>query len=123
MPKKIERKKYYVKCGQLEKWVMAFDELNAAAVTLMNAPGETMLDPYYFYVCTDYQPDVEDKYFSDNPLHKNSEKLEGVTLVQTDDVLELCNMITEEADEFYLKDMNNEDDDYGWTDDRSNEEF
>ena len=58
---------------------------------------------------------IEDKYLSKNPLHKNAEKLEGVTLVQTDDVLELCNMITEEVED--------DDDDYGWIDDRSNEEF
>jgi hypothetical protein len=52
------------------------------------------------------------------------EDLKGVHIVQTDDVLEMCNMITEDAaDEFYLKDMNNEDDDNGWPDDRSNEEF
>ena len=121
MPRKIEKKKYYVKCGQLEKWVMAFDELNAAVVTLMHAPGETMLDPYYFYVSKNYEADVEDRYFSDDPMKKQD--LKDVKIVQTDDVLELCNMVTEESDEFYLKDMNNEDDDYGWVDDLPNEEF
>ena len=122
MPRPMKKHKYYVKCGQLEKWVIAYDEVNAAVVTLMNAPGETMLDPYYFFVSKDYHADIEDRYFQDNPMKK--EDLKNVHIVQTDDVLEMCNMITEEsADEFYLKDMNNEDDDNAWPDDRSNEEF
>lgn len=121
MPRPMKKHKYYVKCGQLEKWVIAYDEINAAVVTLMNAPGETMLDPYYFFVSKNYYADIDTRYFQDDPTKK--ENLKDVHIVQTDDVLEMCNMITEEADEFYLKDMNNEDDDNGWADDRSNEEF
>ena len=112
MPRKIEKKKYYVKCGQLEKWVMAFDELNAAAVTLMNAPGETMLDPYYFFVSKNYYADIDGRYFQDSPIRE--EVMKDVKIVQTDDVLELCNMVTEEVED---------DDEYGWVDDLPNEEF
>jgi len=122
MPRPMKKHKYYVKCGQLEKWVIAYDEINAAVVTLMNAPGETMLDPYYFFVSKNYYADIDERYFQDNPIRE--EVMNDVHIIQTDDVLEMCNMITEEAaDEFYLKDMNNEDDENGWPDDRSNEEF
>jgi|TARA_R110000824_G_scaffold92039_1_gene223519 hypothetical protein len=120
MSRPVKKQKYYVKCGQLEKWVMAWDELNAAVVTLMNAPGETMLDPYYFFVSKNYEPEAS----SLSPLRLDDPNYAPFKLVETDDVLEVCNMAVEEADEFYLKDMNNEeDDDYGWIDERSNEEF
>jgi len=110
MSRPIKKQKYYVKCGQLEKWVMAWDELNAAVVTLMNAPGETMLDPYYFFVSKNYEPEAS----SLSPMRLNDPNYAPFKLVETDDVLEVCNMAVEEVED---------DDTYGWVDDYPDEDM
>lgn len=96
----LEKKQYYVKSGDLERWVWAFDPINAACEAFDLARGGETLDPYFFYVSTRYIDDVEG-------LTKMGDKNIVNTLVdmvQTDEVLEL-----NETDEFF-EDIGNDED-------------
>ena len=64
--KPLSKKKFYVKSGDLEKWVLALDEINAAIIAFDNAPEDILLDTTHFYVSTKYIPEIEtSKYFID----------------------------------------------------------
>ena len=91
MTRPIPKIKYYVKCGELEKWVIGHDPINAAAVALMNADGGTMLDPYHFHASKNYYPDIE---------KQEADWSGDILSVSTDEILELCNMeVTDDDDE------------------------
>jgi len=82
----LVKQRYYVKCGELETWVEAYDHINAASKAMENAKGGITLDPYFFYVCRDYVPKIETTVGS--VIACNLEAENGVCIVPTDDVIE-----------------------------------
>ena len=93
MPDPLPKIKYYVKCGELEKWVLAVDPTNAAFLALCNADGDTLIDPYFFYVSTAYIPDIKD-HIKKEPLTVTVTPNgiianDGIELIRTDDILDM----------------------------------
>lgn len=81
----LQKYKYYVKSNELEKWVLAFDETNAAVVAVESAAGGIALDPYFVYVSRDYVENIE-----------ASEASTGVHKIPTDSVIEILQYVIEE---------------------------
>jgi hypothetical protein len=90
MTRHLVKHKYYVKSGQLEKWVTAYDETSAAVTALDEAKGGIEIDPYLFYVSKNYIEDIE-----------NVLPCPGLDLVriQTDDILEILHFEMEDDNE------------------------
>ena len=91
MPDPLPKIKYYVKCGDLEKWVMAVDSVNAAFLAFCGADEGIELDPYFFYVCDSFVPDIVSHVYDSGEVLVSEKGLSaaGVELVKTDDILNM----------------------------------
>ena len=91
MPDPLPKIKYYVKCGELEKWVLAVDPFNAAFLAFCDAAGDITLDPYFFYVCDSFIPDIVSHVHDSGEVLVSEKGLSaaGVALVKTEDILDM----------------------------------
>ena len=97
MPDPLPKIKYYVKCGELEKWVLAVDPTNAAFLAFCDAASDITLDPYFFYVSASYIPDIASAVSDSGEILISQKGLEvpvlsrpsSVALVKTDDILDM----------------------------------
>ena len=86
MMKPLTKHKYYVKCGELEQWVMAYDHTNAAVVAIEHGPGGATLETDYFFVSRDYIADIKERYYDRNVIDIMKS---GIVLVPVDYVVEI----------------------------------
>lgn len=87
--KPLTKNKYYVKCGTIEQWVMAYDPINAAVLAYESYPGGQELDQH-FHVCVDYVPEIEQ---TEGPIVADvgmkTVHVNGVHFIPVSDVIKL----------------------------------